>query len=203
MNSVLLEADARTPPFFCSLRAATRTACFVAQPVYKTRAASMPVTQMNPAELEAVAELASLTGFVVEVGDELHRPWARMWVARRDAAVSAVEAFALTWLAADELHVIALGTHPSCRRQGLARSLIGRIIEDAREHSARLIILEVRESNVPARRLYEGFGFAESRLRRRYYQDPEEDGIELMLAASPSEPGWPGSPGGLESEVSA
>jgi len=163
----------------------------------------MPVTRMNPAELEAVAELAVLTGFVVDVGAETHRPWARLWVARRTAAIDAVEAFALTWLAADELHVIALGTHPDCRRQGLARSLIERIIEDGREHSARLIILEVRESNAPARRLYEAFGFAESRLRRRYYQDPEEDGIELTLAANPSENGRSRSPGGLDSEVSA
>lgn len=39
------------------------------------------------------------------------------------------------------------------------------------------IFLEVRESNVPARRLYEKHGFRETARRRNYYQNPPEDAI--------------------------
>ena len=39
--------------------------------------------------------------------------------------------------------------------------------------------LEVRASNVGARRLYERLGFAVAGLRRRYYTNPEEDALIL------------------------
>lgn len=39
------------------------------------------------------------------------------------------------------------------------------------------IFLEVRESNLPARRLYEKHGFRETARRRNYYQNPPEDAI--------------------------
>ncbi len=39
------------------------------------------------------------------------------------------------------------------------------------------IFLEVRESNLPARRLYEKHGFHETGRRRNYYHNPAEDAI--------------------------
>ncbi len=48
------------------------------------------------------------------------------------------------------------------------------------------MILEVRRSNLEARRLYRKFGFEERRLRRNYY-GPGEDALvmELVPAGSP------------------
>ena len=42
---------------------------------------------------------------------------------------------------------------------------------------ARTILLEVRESNSAARKLYEKCGFVQSGRRQRYYKQPEEDAI--------------------------
>jgi ribosomal protein S18 acetylase RimI-like enzyme len=51
----------------------------------------------------------------------------------------------------------------------------------ARSRGAEEIFLEVRESNLAARRLYETSGFSESGRRQSYYQQPQEDAIVYHL----------------------
>ena len=51
------------------------------------------------------------------------------------------------------------------------------LLDQAKSACASKIFLEVRESNQPARRLYEKHGFREIGRRRRYYQNPLEDAI--------------------------
>ncbi len=45
-----------------------------------------------------------------------------------------------------------------------------------------MILLEVRESNLPARRLYEKHAFRDVGRRRMYYKDPAEDAILYELS---------------------
>src|SRR2546430_11083963 len=47
------------------------------------------------------------------------------------------------------------------------------------DHGARVVYLEVRESNVIARRLYESLGFTEVARRASYYRRPVEDAVIL------------------------
>ena len=63
------------------------------------------------------------------------------------------------------------------RRQGLARNLLVELLDQARREQATSIFLEVRESNLAARKLYESFGFHQTAARPRYYSHPEEDAI--------------------------
>ncbi len=62
-------------------------------------------------------------------------------------------------------------------RQGVADSLMLALLDRARSSCAAAIFLEVRESNRPARHLYEKHGFREAGRRRDYYQNPPEDAI--------------------------
>jgi ribosomal-protein-alanine N-acetyltransferase len=62
-------------------------------------------------------------------------------------------------------------------RQGLADQLINALIVQAQKAAASRILLEVRESNRPARRLYEKHAFCEVGRRRNYYNHPLEDAI--------------------------
>lgn len=74
----------------------------------------------------------------------------------------------------DEGSIVEVAVHPSCRRQGIAR----RMIEDAvKDNSPKEIYLEVRESNLPAIRLYESLGFTQIGVRRAYYDHPKENAI--------------------------
>jgi [ribosomal protein S18]-alanine N-acetyltransferase len=62
-------------------------------------------------------------------------------------------------------------------RQGIADRLMRALIEQAAKGAASSILLEVRESNRPARRLYEKHAFREVGRRRNYYDNPLEDAI--------------------------
>ena len=48
---------------------------------------------------------------------------------------------------------------------------------EGRERGARSALLEVRASNLAARRLYEKHGFVVEGVRRRYYSHPPEDAV--------------------------
>jgi len=66
-------------------------------------------------------------------------------------------------------------------RRGIAYELVRELIQRAKSAAASAILLEVRESNLPARRLYEKQGFGEVGRRRAYYRDPVEDAILYAL----------------------
>ncbi len=70
-------------------------------------------------------------------------------------------------------------------RQGIASELVRALIERARSEAASAVLLEVRESNMPGRGLYEKSGFREVGRRKRYYQDPVDDAILYALRFDP------------------
>ena len=47
----------------------------------------------------------------------------------------------------------------------------------AAENKVSAVSLEVRESNRPARNLYESYGFAAEAVRKGYYRNPSEDAV--------------------------
>jgi len=66
-------------------------------------------------------------------------------------------------------------------RRGIADELLRELIQRAENEAASAILLEVRESNLPARGLYEKHGFRDVGRRRAYYSDPVEDAILYAL----------------------
>ncbi|MGD8561542.1 MAG: ribosomal protein S18-alanine N-acetyltransferase [Desulfarculaceae bacterium] len=83
------------------------------------------------------------------------------------------------WLAADEVQVQNLAVHPDFRRQGVGRYLLITGLEQAREKGCVLATLEVRPSNLAARRLYASLGFKEVGRRPGYYPLEGEDALLL------------------------
>jgi [ribosomal protein S18]-alanine N-acetyltransferase len=76
-------------------------------------------------------------------------------------------------------HLMNVAVAPEHRRRGVARRLIGRLVE---EGSGRLpFTLEVRVSNRPAITMYERLGFRSAGVRPRYYQDNGEDALIMWL----------------------
>ena len=91
--------------------------------------------------------------------------------------------YAVVMLAADEAHLLNLSIAADCQKQGYGSLLLRRLCEVARGRGARLILLEVRPSNVAGLRLYERHGFQQVGLRREYYpaQVGREDALILGL----------------------
>ena len=80
---------------------------------------------------------------------------------------------------ADVWHLMNIAVAPERRREGIATTLLGRMLEltgpDGR------ITLEVRPSNRPAIAMYERLGFRAAGNRRRYYHDNGEDALIMWL----------------------
>jgi len=66
-------------------------------------------------------------------------------------------------------------------RRGIANELVRELIRRAKSEPASAMLLEVRESNLPARGLYEKHRFREMGRRRSYYKDPSENAILYAL----------------------
>ena len=95
------------------------------------------------------------------------------------------------WEIGHEIHITNLAVHPDWRRQGLARSLIQSVLEDARGRGVTLAFLEVRPTNTEALGLYESLGFSVIGRRKGYYFDTGEDALvmETRLAGARSDGG--------------
>jgi ribosomal-protein-alanine N-acetyltransferase len=90
-----------------------------------------------------------------------------------------VAGFCAFWLVFDEIHINNLAMRPRFRAQGIGTALLQQVLSEARALGARRAPLEVRASNVPARRLYERLGFYVAGIRRNYYTNPVEDALIL------------------------
>ncbi len=76
-----------------------------------------------------------------------------------------------------ECEILSIAVSPEHRRQGIADTLLSHACDVARENKCETLMLEVRESNLPARSLYEKHGFHTVGCRRAYYKNPTEDAI--------------------------
>lgn len=90
-----------------------------------------------------------------------------------------VAAFCAFWLVAEQAHINNLAVLPELRGRGLATYLLKSVIAEVAHLGATVVTLEVRESNHPARRLYESAGFRQEGVRKNYYTAPVEDALIL------------------------
>jgi [ribosomal protein S18]-alanine N-acetyltransferase len=81
-----------------------------------------------------------------------------------------IHGFALLQFAADEAEILAFAVARESRGQGCAASLMRAAINLCAIRFVTCIYLEVAETNDPARRLYEKFGFAGVARRKDYYR---------------------------------
>jgi ribosomal-protein-alanine N-acetyltransferase len=69
----------------------------------------------------------------------------------------------------EELHLLNITVAPAAQGQGHARFMLDELRGLARERGAHQIWLEVRESNLRARAIYEHYGYTHIGVRRGYY----------------------------------
>ena len=82
----------------------------------------------------------------------------------------------------DATDIIELCIAPSCRRQGLAASLLDNMKQQAISRNITQITLEVRQTNLAACALYEKAGFQAMHRRTGYYQT-RDGAVDALLMA--------------------
>ena len=80
-------------------------------------------------------------------------------------------------VAEGETELLNLAVAPEFRRQGVGRKLMESLLAGSRG----VTYLEVRESNLAARKFYNYLGFQEVSLRPGYYQSPPEAAIVMKF----------------------
>jgi [ribosomal protein S18]-alanine N-acetyltransferase len=78
--------------------------------------------------------------------------------------------FVLLQFAADEAEILALAVAPESRGRGCASCLMQAAVNLSESSFVSCIYLEVAETNEPALRLYEKFGFERVARRENYYR---------------------------------
>lgn len=143
---------------------------------------SLSLERMRPADLDQVVAIERLSftmpwsrgAFLYEMEQN---QVARCYVVREGGRVVG---YICLWEVADEMHITNIAVHPDERRRGIGRAMLGQVLEEARQRGVRLVVLEVRPSNVEARALYESFGFRVVGRRRGYYYDTGEDALVMQ-----------------------
>ncbi len=77
-------------------------------------------------------------------------------------------------VAGDIADVQTIGTVPEAQGRGLGTAQLAWMVAEAAHRGAEALMLEVRASNEPARRLYQRHRFAHIHTRRRYYPGGED-----------------------------
>ena len=88
---------------------------------------------------------------------------------------SGIAGYAGLNLGSEVADVMTIAVAPRAQGRGLGRTLLEELVERARQDGAEYLMLEVRDDNLPARRLYEHAGFEVLTTRRRYYQPGDVD----------------------------
>ncbi len=83
-----------------------------------------------------------------------------------------VVGFIIAQIIAAECHLYNICIEPVSKGQGLGEYLLRHLINLAKKKQAKEILLEVRESNARAQKLYYRLHFIEIGLRRNYYPSP-------------------------------
>ncbi len=149
---------------------------------------SLIIRRMTSADLPQVIEIDSSSFSLPWPGSsfkyELERNnVSRCWVAEISdpSGEKRIVAMAVVWLIVDEVHIATIAVHPEFRLMKIGQKLLAHLLESASREGARYAFLEVRETNLAARRLYQKFGFTEAGKRPRYYSDTQEDAVLMNL----------------------
>jgi [ribosomal protein S18]-alanine N-acetyltransferase len=79
-----------------------------------------------------------------------------------------------------EAYILDLAVHPDLRRRGIATILMEEAARELKKRGCVFAYLKVRASDAGAKSFYELSGFKVVTVRKKYYDNPEEDALLMM-----------------------
>lgn len=86
-----------------------------------------------------------------------------------------------TWVVLEDAQVTNIAIMPELRGNKLGEKLFQYMLLQIKQIGATRLSLEVRESNIPAQKLYRKFGLVPGGIRKNYYTDNQEDAIVMWV----------------------
>ncbi len=92
-----------------------------------------------------------------------------------------VVAYAICWSFANECHLGRIVVARRYQKRGIGGALLRNLLRQMRRQGVKDVFLEVRVSNVVARKMYLRAGFNEVAVRKNYYLKEREDAVVMCL----------------------
>ena len=138
------------------------------------------IRPMEEAHVPQIAQLEKLCfsdpWSEASIAEELSNPLAFWLVAMEGEQVAG---YIGSQTVMGETDMMNVAVAPDYRRQGVGEKLILTLVDMLKARGSHWLMLEVRQSNDPARALYAKLGFAEVGRRKNYYRNPKEDALIL------------------------
>lgn len=83
------------------------------------------------------------------------------------------------WIAVDEGEITNVSVKKEYQGQKIGGKLMEELLQKGEEEGVTAYFLEVRSSNQAAITLYSHYGFEQAGVRKKFYEDPVEDGIVM------------------------
>ena len=91
------------------------------------------------------------------------------------------------WAILEEAHITTIAVKDTYRGNHLGELLLQQMIDTGYQKDIKWFTLEVRISNIVAQELYKKYGFQSLGLRKKYYQDTQEDALIMWTESIWSE----------------
>ena len=136
------------------------------------------IKQMTEEDVAAVAALEaenfsrpwSFDAFLKTLSDENY-----IVIVAKDA--DALLGYCVLLCTGEEADITNVAVRPPYRRRGIGFQLVTAMLGLMKMGGVRSVLLEVRESNLPAQKCYERAGFTVVGRRKNYYELPKEDAL--------------------------
>jgi len=144
-----------------------------------------PMTSLDLPDVLRIENSTFPMGWVRSMFEaELEGPVSHSVVLEVDGALVG---YAICRVILDEAHLMNIAVEHPYRGRGLGLRLLQHVMRDSEVLGAQYMFLEVRVTNIVARKLYSKTGFEEVGLRKNYYQDNGEDAILMTCSMSPNQ----------------
>lgn len=144
------------------------------------------IRRMTLADVDGVAAVEAATFPTPWSRDafasEMKNVAARYLVAERDGTIIG---YAGAWIILDESHITNIAVLQAERGKGIGRALTAGLMQYLSNLGAAYATLEVRKSNEVAQNLYKSLGFIKLGVRKRYYEDNDEDALIMVCDHMP------------------
>lgn len=110
--------------------------------------------------------------------DLLQQDYNNIVVARRS---DLIVGYSIVQVLYDTAEILRIGVSLDCQRQGIAKQILEGIVQFLGYTQAEKLMLEVREDNYPAIKLYESVGFEQIHLRKHYYHNVDGTATHALI----------------------
>lgn len=133
------------------------------------------IEQVHELEKRCFSDAWSITG-IRESLKQRHTVLLGAWLNGK------LSGYVIAYFSIDDCEIARIAVDELCRRKGASLRLLEELKRICRGKRVEKLMLDVRESNEAAVRLYRKFGFTEDGIRKDFYEKPQENAV-LMSAA--------------------